>query len=310
MPARTLVVLNPKSRRGRARRRWALVEAQLRTEFGAEFEIAETRAPRDAERIAREGVRAGVERLVVVGGDGTTSEVVTGLLAANLGEYAELALLRFGTGGDMARALGVPREPEEAIRRLVTGKTRRVDAGRLTYVDRRGREAQTYFLNVAGFGLSGLVSNLVNQAPKVLGGTASFLIGALRGIARYRSPEVSVRVDDVPVYDGRLVLGVAANGCYFGGGMKIAPEARPDDGLLEMVFVEDVSKARLLANLPRIYRGTHLRHPNVRYLRGRKLEAVAPPGVVWLDVDGEVPGTLPATIEILPGAITLIGADG
>ncbi len=312
MPAGTLVILNPMSRSGATGRRFAPVEAKLRAALGP-LEVERTRGPRDAERVAREAVRAGVERLVVAGGDGTLSEVVTGLLAADLGAYARVAPLALGTGGDLLRTFGVPRDLDGALARIVAGKTRRIDVGRARFRAPDGRDRTTYFLNVASFGVSGLVTQLVNEAPKALGGRASFLIGTLRGLLRYRVPHVTVRVDGAPLFDGPLTLATAANCRFFGGGMEVAPRALPDDGLLDVVVVSGLSKPALIRRLPRLYRGTHLGIPGVLHARGRVVEAEVAPSSegapVFTEIDGEPLGTLPVRYEALPGAITLLGVD-
>jgi YegS/Rv2252/BmrU family lipid kinase len=269
-----------------------------------------TRGPRDAERIAREAVRAGTERLVVAGGDGTLSEVANGLLAADLGGYAAIGLLPLGTGGDFARTLGIPRDLDGAIGCLAAGKVRRLDAGRVSYRDDSGRPATAYCLNVASAGVSALIVDIVNRTTKLYGGKASFLAGTVRGIARYRSEPVSVRIDGSVVSDGRLILVAAANGRYFGGGMKVAPRARPDDGLLDIVIVSGLGKGRLLAKLSKIYRGTHLDDPAVAYHRGRVLELEGPPAAARIEVDGEARGSLPARVEILPDALSVLGPAG
>jgi diacylglycerol kinase (ATP) len=306
VPAETLAIVNPRSRNGAAGRRWAEIEGRVREALGT-LEVERTAGPRDAERIAREAARSGVARIIVAGGDGTTSEVVSGVLEAGLGDRTRLGLLPLGTGGDLARTLGLPRDLDVVVDGLRRGASRRLDAGRIRYQDRNGKPRTSYFLNVASLGISGLVVELVNRAPKALGGTLSFLIGTLRAIARYRCEPVSLRVDGELVHEGPLVLAAAANGRFFGGGMQVAPEARPDDGLLDVVIVDAVRKPRLLASFPSIYRGTHLGNPKVSLHRGRRVEIDAEPGAVWLDVDGEGLGTLPATIEILPGAVTLFG---
>ncbi len=308
MAVRTLVVVNPKSRNGVTGRRWPAFQARLREGLG-DCEVEQTRGPRDAVRIAREAVRSGIERIVVVGGDGTASEVVSGILEADQPARAELALLPFGTGGDLPRTLGVPRDPDAALAAIASGKIRRLDAGRLRYRDREGRHASTYFLNVASLGLGGLVDELVNAAPKALGGTASFLIGTVRAIARYRSPQVRLSLDGRALFSGRLSLAAAANGRFFGGGMEIAPDAVPDDGLLDVIVIPHMPKARLLTQLPKLYSGRHLGVSGVLHARGRSLEAEAEPGAVWLDIDGEPLGSLPAAIEVLPGAIAFVGGS-
>jgi diacylglycerol kinase (ATP) len=307
MALRTLIVVNPASRGGATRREFEKLLPRVREALGA-CDVEWTRGPRDAERIAREGVRAGVERVVVAGGDGTLSEVVTGLLAADLGRYAEIALLPLGTGGDLRRTLGIPADVGGALAGLACGARRALDAGRASYLDRGGREATVYFVNVASLGISGLTTELVNRAPKALGGRLSFLLGTLRSIASYRALPVRLRLDGAVVHEGPLVLATAANGRFFGGGMQVAPRAQPDDGLLDVVVVPGFSKLRLLAELPRIYRGSHLGVSGVLSLRGRVLEA-EPLGAEapWVEIDGEPLGRLPARFEILPGALTLAG---
>lgn len=311
MPAPTLVIVNPQSRGGATGRRLRGVESKLRAALGP-LEVEQTRGPRDAERIAREAVRAGVETLVVAGGDGTASEVVTGILAAGLGGRAKIALLPLGTGGDLVRALGVPRDLDAALARVVAGKERVVDAGRASFRGRDGREATTFFLNVASAGVSGLVCELVNRTPKSLGGTASFLIGTLRAIARHAPQPVTVCVDGETVHEGPLTLLAAANGRYFGGGMHVAPRARPDDGLLDVVWIGGLPKRRLLKRLPLLYAGRHLDAPEVRFRPGRRVELEPASGAaspVWIELDGEPLGTLPACFEIVPRAVTLLGVE-
>jgi YegS/Rv2252/BmrU family lipid kinase len=301
----TLVVANPRSRNGATGRRWAEVEHRLRGALG-EVEVAFTEGPRDAERLAREGALAGVRRVLVAGGDGTLSEVATGLLAADLADGVEIGLLPLGTGGDFVRGLGMPRDLEGALRCIAAGRTRAVDAGRLHYRGVGGGPAVSYFVNVASFGISGLVNELVNRSTKALGGTVSFLLGTIRGILRYRGGEVRIRVDGELVYEGELVLAAGANGSRFGGGMRIAPEARVDDGLFDVVIIPQLRMTALLRKLPKLYAGTHLADPITTFCRGRVIEADEEPGSVRIELDGEPLGTLPARFEMLPAALRIL----
>lgn len=302
---RTLVIVNPHSGGGATRRRWRALEPRVRDALGT-IEIEHTRGPRDAERLAREAVRAGIERLVIAGGDGTLAEVATGLLRSQLADYAELAVLPMGTGCDFARALGVPRDPEDALAVLRTGKARRIDAGHARYVGRDGAPADSWFLNAASFGVSGRVVELA-QAAKWLGGTAAFLVATVRALLRYECARVALRIDGELACDEEVALVTAANGRQFGGGMQIAPNARLDDGWLDVVWVANTTGLRLVPKLPMLYRGTHLADPVVRARRGRRIEADAAPGAVPLELDGEPLGALPAQIELFPGAISVVG---
>ena len=309
MAGRILAIVNPRSAGGATSWRWPAVEAKLRDALGP-LEVEWTRGPRDAERIAREGVRAGTELVLVAGGDGTTGEVAAGLLGAGLAHYAEIALLPLGTGGDLTRGLGLPRDLDAAIAAIARGKTRRLDAGRASFVGRDGRPLETFFVNISSFGLSGLVTDLVNRAPKALGGRVSFFIGTLRAIVRWHAVPVALRVDGALAHEGPLHLAAVANGSHFGGGMRVAPDARPDDGCFDVVAIRGSSKARLLGKFPLIYRGGHLDLAEVSVRRGSHVEAEAQGGAeVFLEVDGEPLGKLPARYELLPAALTVRGVE-
>jgi YegS/Rv2252/BmrU family lipid kinase len=300
----TLVIVNPHSRDGATGRRFAVVERRLREVLGP-LEVERTRGPRDAERLAREAVRAGVERLLVAGGDGTLSEVATGLLGAGLGAYARIGILPFGTGGDFVRTLGIPRDLERAIACIASGKLRRVDAVRVTLHDAAGRERSVYGVNITSLGISALVVTLAERSPRFVGGRGAFLLGTLRAIPRFQARPVRLLVDGKLVHEGPLILAAAANGRYFGGGMLVAPQAHCDDGKLDVVVVAGLSKAQLLTKLVRIYRGTHLADPAVESFRGRVIEAQGA-SEVRLEVDGEPVGCLPVRIEVLEGALSLL----
>jgi YegS/Rv2252/BmrU family lipid kinase len=303
--ARTLVIVNPSSRSGATGRRWGAVAARLRTSIGP-FEVEFTRGPRDAARLARDGVRAGVERIVVAGGDGTMNEVATGLLAAGLGADVEVGVLPLGTGGDFPRSLGIPAGIDDAIALLARGRARPIDAGRIEYRGPEFRAATGYFVNVASFGISGLIDRFVNQGSGRLGGRLSFLVATLRALARYRAAEVTIRVDGAIAFAGRLNLAAVANGSRFGGGMRIAPDARLDDGRFDVVVIPDHARMKLAAKLPLIYSGRHIEDPISIVVRGRVIEAEATPGTALLDIDGEPLGSLPARIEVLPCALRVI----
>jgi YegS/Rv2252/BmrU family lipid kinase len=306
MARRTLVIVNPRGAGGATGRRWTRIAERLCAALGS-VEVEHTRAPRDAERLAREGVRAGVERVVVAGGDGTLSEVVTGLLAADLAGYAEIGVLPLGTAADFARSLGVPRELDRAIACLVAGRVRPIDAGRVTYRSVQGAERISYWVNVASFGASALACQMLNRSPRLFGATFSFLFGALRAILRYRSAHVTIRVDGALVHDAPLTFAAVANGRCFGAGMRLAPDARLDDGLFDVVIVSGLSTVRRLIRLPGIYRGAHLADAATALHRGTVVEAAATSGAVLLELDGEPLGTLPAHFELLPGALSMIG---
>jgi diacylglycerol kinase (ATP) len=307
--SRTLLVVNPASRAGATERVFAGIERQLRDVLG-DYDLVWTKGPRDAVRIAREAATAGYQRLIVGGGDGTTSELATGLLGAGRNEDVTLGFLPLGTGGDLLRTLGVPRSLGGALEILRAGKTREIDAGRLDYRDDQGLRAHTFFVNETSVGLAGLVAQLVTRATKSLGATGSFLLGTLRGLARYQPHAARVRVDGELVHAGPLVLATASNGRYFGGGMTVAPNASLVDGLLHAIIIPGMSKPELLLRLPSLYTGKHLAAPGVLELRGRVVEVEPLASEAHrFECDGEALGSSPLRAEIVARALRVIAPE-
>ena len=164
-----------------------------------------------------------------------------------------------------------------------------------------------YFLNISSIGLSAESARwLAWQGQRRRRGPLSYLISALVGLARYRMPLATIRVDDRVVHEGRLLLAAAGNGQYFGGGMRVAPGASIDDGLFDVVVIEAMSILASLLVLPRLVIGRHVRNRRVHVYRGAVIRAESAAGV-WIEADGEPVGILPATIEVLPGAVRLCG---
>jgi diacylglycerol kinase (ATP) len=238
--------------------------------------------------------------LVAVGGDGTVNEIVNGIARV---EGVELAIVHRGTGGDFVRTFGIPRKLEAALEVARSGQSREVDLGRATLHTWAGRDGVTWFANIASAGMSGAVAKRVNETGKALGGKVSYAWSTLAVFARWRNAEITVRVGDEE-RTGAMYDVVVANGRYFGGGMKICPDADPADGLFDVLLIGDVTKRDLVVTLPKIYRGTHLPHPKAELLRGDKVTIEAPIPLP-VELDGEQPGTTPASFEIVPRALRL-----
>lgn len=303
-----LLVANPRAGAGKARDRIPELAAALR-EAGGVFETALTNAPGHATQIVREALRDGVAGVAIVGGDGTLNEAINGFFdgGRRVAPDAWLGPLPCGTGGDFRRTLGIKKNVHAMATRMMWSVPRPVDVGRLSFRDDEGATRERMFLNIASFGIGGQVDRLVNEGPKWMGGTPAFLLGTLRAMATYRNQRIRIRVDDGPWRSTEIVNVAVANGRYFGGGMQIAPEASIDDGLFDVVGLEGLSARQQLELTPHLYRGTLLGREGVTHVRARRVEAEPDDwdGPVLLDVDGEAPGSLPATFTIEPGAVLL-----
>ncbi len=305
---RSALILNPAAGNGRAGREWPALAERLRA-AGIAFRQMVTCGPGDATFLARQALAEGAERLIVVGGDGTLNEVVGGCLdgsGSTTNGPVTLALLPSGTGSDLARGLGIP-SGAAAITLLQRGQTRPLDLGLATFRDERGDEITRAFANVADFGLGPQTSRAITAGPKGLG-PAAYLYGALRAIAAYAPTPIRVTVDGATIHEGPSGLVAVANGSHFGGGMRIAPTARTDDGALDVLVLCDTTRRVLVGDLlPKLYSGAHLGHPAVRHARGSvvTVEGAMP---FPLELDGEVVGTTPARFTVVRGAVRMLVA--
>jgi YegS/Rv2252/BmrU family lipid kinase len=216
-------------------------------------------------------------------------------------EGVEIAVIPRGTGWDFARSLGIPHATDKAIAVALGGQARAIDVGRATYRPWAGGEARLWFANIASAGMSGAIAQRANDTTKALGGKVSYVWATFAVFARWRNTEVSVRVDG-ETRTGRMHDVVVANGPYFGGGMKIAPDAQPDDGFFDVLLIGNLTKRDLMLTLPKTFRGRHLPHPKAELLRGAEVTVDAPEALP-IELDGEQPGTTPARFDLVPGAL-------
>lgn len=225
-------------------------------------------------------------------------EVVNGIAGR---DTVEIAAIPRGTGWDFARSLGLPRNTDRAIEVALSGKTRAIDLGRATYRLWGGGEGQSLFANVASAGMSGAIAQRANDTSKAFGGKISYIWATFAVFARWSNSEIQVSVDG-ETRAARMHDVIVANGPYLGGGMKICPDAVPDDGAFDVLLIGDLSKRDLVMTMPRIFRGTHLPHPKAELLRGARV-SVDSADPLPVELDGEQPGTTPARFEIVPQAL-------
>lgn len=307
---KTLVVVNPNSANGSTGRKWPQIREQLVESIGS-FEEQFTTATGHATDLVREGLTTGAQRIICVGGDGTNNEVVNGFYdgARPLNPEAVLGFVPRGTGGDLRKTLGIGKELQSCLPVLARGHIMPADLGAVEFEDHRGQKIRRLFVNITSFGIGGLVDKKVNESTKALGGKTSFFIGTVKAMFAYKNKLVHLKVssgDEVVVDEPMRINNVAvANGQYFGGGMWVAPQAEMDDGLFGIIILGDLTKRDVIFNGSRIYKGTHLGLDKVSMFRGSRVEAACDEEVL-IDMDGEQPGRLPITLDVLPKAIRLI----
>jgi YegS/Rv2252/BmrU family lipid kinase len=251
-----------------------------------------------AERAARDGA----DLVVAVGGDGTLNEAVNGLMQA--GSTTELATIPLGTGMDFVRTYAIPNRFEDAVRTALSGTTRTIDVGRVSYRTWDGQDAERYVANVGSVGMSAAVAQRANGMSKALGGKATFFYAMVRVFLEWQNTLVRVELDDGEQREARMHDVIVANGRWHGGAMLLAPEAQPDDGLFDVVLIGDINKRDFVTTAPKIYKGTYLAHPKVDLLRAKSVTVDAPERLP-IELDGEQVGTTPARFKIVPRALRI-----
>ena len=304
-----LVIVNPKSASGSTREKWSLTASELRAHFGP-FSVAFTKSPGDGIDITTRAARSGRKFIIACGGDGTINEIANGILLS--GEDVELGVLPSGTGGDFRRTLGLPINNREAAVVLRDGRTKLIDTGKVTFADHAGKTVSRYFLNVSSVGLAADIIKRVKSAKvfdwmpvESVRGRANFAVSTLLEVLDLDPAVVRVRFDDGEEHTLQTIAFCVANSRYFGGGMMIAPDAKINDGLLDVVNIGDIGTAKIIVNAYTLYRGTHERLDEVKSSLAKKIEisAADPSQEIFLETDGELPGKLPAIYEIVPNAL-------
>ncbi|HVE91896.1 MAG TPA: diacylglycerol kinase family protein [Actinomycetota bacterium] len=300
---RPLVIVNPRAGTG-AGAATARLEELLRAQ-GLHPDVRVTSGPGHASELAAEAQAEGRSMVVAAGGDGTVSEVVNGLLQPGGSPDAPvLGILPLGSGCDYVKTFGIDAQIEQAAARIASDSAPvPVDAARISFTTLDG-PAQRVFVNIAEAGIGAEVVEAASQLPRRLG-PAVYFTAFWKTLPRFSRRHAMLQdpASDQVLYEGSVMNVVVAIGRVFGGGMRVAPDADPADGLLD-VQVHAGSKLDFVRALPKVYRGAHLPHPRIHEHRVSSLRLECEPAAL-IEADGEVLGTTPATFEVLPHALRL-----
>ncbi|MDR0898335.1 MAG: diacylglycerol kinase family lipid kinase [Oscillospiraceae bacterium] len=279
------LIINPSAGNGRGARLGALVLQALVRE-GVAHTAAYTERPGHGSDLAREAAAAGAETIVAIGGDGTVREVALGLGGAALG------IIPAGTGNDVAKMLGIPKKPLEALDFLLAHPARPLDAGRV---------GDQLFVNVCGTGFDVCVLDFALKAKKYVRGMLPYLLGVLRTMLTYRPLQVRVQVDDALPEDRALLIAAVANGRYFGGGMDVAPTSSPSDGLFDLILIDAMPRRKMPFQLPKLLNGHIMDVPGATCQRCKRVRLSA--AGMRVNVDGEILPMAEAAFEMLPSEL-------
>jgi len=317
----TLIIINQAA--AKARRAWPIIQRQLdAADF--RYESYQTKAPGDATQKTRTALRNGTTTVVVVGGDGTLSEAAEGffefqqhleLLPVSINRAAKLAILPAGTGDDFARGLRGKRAALTAwIENLLENHNLPGRAVDVMYGRCDGFESPFICLNASTMGIGGETAGRVAAQGKFMrsfSGEFRFVYAAVGALAVWRERRVQVSVDGRTVADSPMNLIGVANGLYAGGGMMLSPEARIDDGLLDVVTASGLSRSNVVTELSRVHKGGHINNPKVNLTQGKivRIETFMMQDAMPIEADGNVRGVTPVQFQIMPGALRFLMSD-
>lgn len=313
-----IIIVNVYAASRKAGAMWRDAEALLKSE-GVDYQCCITGKDGNACELARAASEDGYRRIVAVGGDGTVHDVLNGIMmyvdsqdAVQAGVSVEdftLAVLPSGSGNDWIKSTGVPRNMDKAIAMLSAGSFRKQDVVKVTLREQDGlRKSVSYMVNVGGTGLDADVCRIVNVNKK-LGYRGKILyVAALLRCLRKRVP-MSVRVvcDGNEFFSGNILSIAYGVGKYSGGGMRQTTDAVLDDGLLDVTLIPDLPVTVIARKAPKLFTGTFTKVKEVFVCRCRKVEVLPESVCPYTEVDGEVIGQAPVSLEVLPGQINVLG---
>lgn len=282
-------ICNPTAGNGRAEKIGRQIEAILK-ERKIPFQMEMTHSRAHGTQLAKEAREAGMDTVLAIGGDGTAYEVARGLFHSQ----TALGIIPAGTGNDFVKTIGVPRDPLAALDHILSHPPRPTDVGIFN---------ERMFLNEIGAGFDVMVLDYANKAKQYCRGLLPYLCGVLQTLFRFRAFPLRYTLEDgKTVNQDAFVIGVA-NGGVIGGGIAIAPDARADDGLLDVVIVDNIKKRHLPARLVGLMKGKILTFPETHFARVQSL-SFSSPGM-RLNADGEIVSVDSVEARILPGALLI-----
>ncbi len=299
------VIVNPVAGGRSVRGEWPRIRERLH-DVGLSFDHEFTTGAGHGIEIARRATDTGYGYIIAVGGDGTVNEVVNGILCSTRSGNTILGIISAGTGCNFARSLNIAHDYISACS-LLTGTGRAsIDVGVIQCWS-QGRPLQRFFVNVANVGLGAAIVDAWKHLPTRLGRRISHTLRiaeGLRSLTTYRNKWIKLSVGN-KVETICTCAVVVANGQYFANGMQIAPHAKLDDGLLDVVTIGDVGKSELLKIWPTLYKGSHIRHPKIREQKATAV-TIESDEQLLIEADGDIIGESPASFRVIPSALTIV----
>jgi YegS/Rv2252/BmrU family lipid kinase len=305
MNKKIMAVINPVSAGGKTAAVWPNMSKHFKKEINNLTEKY-TKEPGDAVRIAREAVELNYDYLLAVGGDGTVNEIINGMLmvkAQNIN--TKLIIYAQGTGSDLNRSLRLPNKIDKFISLIKRERIKKIRVVEAQFLNLEKQKEKRYFFNVADCGMGAEVAKKLNKNKKITSGSLNYILRIFQVLFNYQNKEVKIEADNKLIYQGKINTAVIAHGNYFGGGIKVAPEADLYSDKLNLILLKNFSRLGIVLNLIKGYKGKHLSHPLVDSYQAKKITIMTKESVE-LELDGESVGSCGASFKISDREISVL----
>lgn len=273
--------------------------------FFPEAEIFETTYASHAVELARNAAEKNCSHLIAVGGDGTLSEVVNGMVLSRKEKFPVVGLLTYGTANDFSKTVGIDGSIGQLKKLIEKNSIQKIDIGNVKFTGKNNKPEERFFINIADIGIGGYIVENINKSNKIFGADATFFIETLKAMFSFKRTKVKCICSEFQ-WEGKTLSMVMANGKYFGSGLCIAPNAVLSDGKFSIVVLGDVTIFDYLKNLSKVKRGEKIIHPEVFYKEANEIEIIPLESNCPIDLDGEFIGYAPAKFKIIPGKVDFL----
>ncbi len=297
------IILNPASGGGKAERKKGKLLRELKFYFGDSFTYSETTNEVDATSLSRKAIKAGYETIVAVGGDGTANQVINGFFnnEISINPNVKLGVIGFGTGQGFVQSIGLPSDLSSQIRVIKDNHIKIIDLGKIIF---NNGFSSKYFLNEFQFGIGAFLSKTISPRTKKNLGRFAFGFEAVKSLLNYQAEELELFIDGKPI--NKKVIGVVvANGAFTGGGMRLTPDALLDDGLLDVLIIEDMPINKRIISFSKVYSGKHLELEPFQLYKANRIECKYRNGLL-IESDGELINSKCVAVEVLPAFLNVI----
>ncbi|MCX6233777.1 MAG: YegS/Rv2252/BmrU family lipid kinase [Bacteroidetes bacterium] len=298
------IILNPVAGGGKAKKLKSQLVPELEKRFDRNYLLMETTRQGDATIFAREAAGGGAGLIIAIGGDGTINEVLNGLLLNKkpVSDQCELGILNCGSGSGLAQTLRLPGLISDQLDLICDSTAKPLDVGFVNYLDKDNNPCERLFVSECQVGIGGSVVSRVGMRLKYFGGKIAFGSVALSHLVHYKASQMTIRLDQQPPESKRMIGVTIGNGIYCAGGMRLTPNARIDDGWLDVLQIHEMNLLRRFLNFGKVYSGNHINSTyfSIRQTKEISIDSERP---IWIETDGELMGKTPCKIGVIPGAI-------